>query len=280
MDILLLLVLYVGLPLVTAVLLGMWMASKYRVAVEKVRREPFWEQKYTNSRPKFIVFLGLLTPAVIYGIVFIILYMIAPETEDHHGRVALIGGYVMGTAGVISLIGQGLVLYKGLTDIPRDPKIDMVMPKDPKKRGEWRRKNKKAMEKSTFPKHLVVSVLPHSVVVYAFLITLFLFIGAGILDGSGEADTDTTPSNETETDDEFSINVTNVDEAETIGLIFAASCVPSLLSGYLPSRVKGDILDKRIFVKKIILGAIGIIPAMFGMVTAITMMVLNGMIGG
>ena len=72
MDILLLLVLYVALPLVTAVMLGMWIFSKYRDAIEKLQREPFWEKARPYTRSKIIVFLYLLAPAVIYGILFII----------------------------------------------------------------------------------------------------------------------------------------------------------------------------------------------------------------
>ncbi|MDP6154979.1 MAG: hypothetical protein QF682_02440 [Candidatus Thermoplasmatota archaeon] len=45
-------------------------------------------------------------------------------------------------------------------------------------------------------------------------------------------------------------------------------------------QVEGEITEQRIFAKKLILGFIGILPAMFGMVIAPTMMVLNGMIGG
>ncbi len=280
MDILLLLVLYVALPLVTAVMLGMWIFSKYRDAIEKLQREPFWEKARPYTRSKIIVFLYLLAPAVIYGILFIIFYMMAPQADAPQGRIALTGGYILGSAGVISLIAQGLLISKGVADIPQDAKINMKMPTDFEKRNEWMRKNKKAMKKYTFPKHLVVAVMPQCIAVFAFLITLFLFMGVGLWGASREVDADASSSNKTVIDNEFAINATNVDEAETIGLIFAASCVPSLLAGYLPYQVEGEIYEKRIFTKKLMLSAVGILPAVIGLVIAITMMVLNGMIGG
>ncbi len=59
-----------------------------------------------------------------------------------------------------------------------------------------------------------------------------------------------------------------MDEVEKAGLVFTILSIPSVLSGVLPSYIKGKISDNSVFKRKLVLACLGLSPVIIGILSA------------
>ncbi len=113
-------------------------------------------------------------------------------------------------------------------------------------------------EPKAFGKYITLEMIPHTVAIYGLLLTILLFNFGGII----------TP--------EFSsVDASNIDFVEEIGIFYSVLAIPTILSGYLPLKVEGDINESSIFCRKILFSVAGHATSLIGLMISI-MLMLNG----
>ncbi len=262
MDVTSLLTLYVALPLIGVVVSTLFLESRYRRTVDEITKEPNWKEKYGDSIGKFAVFCLLLQPTLIYGILtFFILYMSQPIEDEHLWEsLALSGGIIIGFSGLSASISAGIIGYEAMGHIPKDPYVPKPpTPTTSKEYKDWLEEWNETLKKCTFPKYIVLSTISHTIAIYGLLLTILLFTFGGIINGMSSIPSD------------------KADVVVTIGVLYALFSLPAILSGYLPTKVRGDIGEISVFTKKIVSGAIGHTPALLGLIVALILMVQNSL---
>ncbi|MDI6917147.1 MAG: hypothetical protein QMC80_05050 [Thermoplasmatales archaeon] len=266
MDMSLYIMLYVGLPLLGMIIAVYTIKSRYDETMRKIKTELNWEKKYAKSKGKMFLFCTIDLVPVIYGLMCISLINLGTQygvTDTIAETVALSGGIIIGISGFSTIIGSGLITCEAMKHVPRDPYIDIPTRifMSTKEQREFYKKHADVFKEWTFAKYVTLNTIPHTVSIYGLLITVLLFLAGGLLNSKPGL-----------------INVNNLRYVMIIAYIFAASSIGAILSGYLPTKVKGEIKESKVFGRKIIFASNGHLPALFGLIICLYLMVRYGML--
>lgn len=266
MDMPLYIALYVGLPLLGALIAVYTIKGRYDETMREIKMELNWEKKYAKSKGKFFVFCTLELTPVVYGLTCICLIYAGMQhgvTGSVTEKIALAGGIIIGVSGFSTIIGSGLITCEAMKHIPREPYIDMPRVfKSRKEQMKFYKEHADVFKEWTFGKYMCLSTLPHTVSIFGLVLTILTFSFSGMLGSK------TAPI----------ITQSNIHHLAVISYIFAASSIGGILSGYLPTMVKGEIKEPKVFSRKIIFAAIGHLPSLFGLVICIYLMARYGML--
>jgi hypothetical protein len=177
--------------------------------------------------------------------------------EDPMGYEENVIGYAaiaISVGAVVSIIAQTIWARIALTDVTNDEIIDIEKITGKKRgsrlsRSDHRKIQKMMWDKTTYPKHLVIETIPHTVAIYSLLIGLLVIS----MVNSANGDVEST----------YSIARENANSVNRAIIIFSVTCLPAIVSGFLPNIVKGK--DKMTFFKRIVLSVIPTIPAFVGL---------------
>ncbi len=258
--------LYIGLPLLGVVIAVHAIKSRYDETMRDMQMELNWEKKYAKSKGKFFVFCIMELTPVMYGLMCICLIYVGVQhtiTDTVAESVALSGGIMIGVSGFSTIIGSGLIISEAMRHVPRDPYIDMPRVfKSRKEQMEFAKEHADVFKEWTFGKYMCLSTIPHTVSMFGLVLTILTFSFSGML-GSKTAPT---------------ITQNNIHHLAVISYIFAASSIGAILSGYLPTRIKGEIKESKVLARKIIFAVIGHLSALFGLIICIYLMARYGML--
>lgn len=266
MDMPLYIMLYAGLPLLGVIIAIYVIKSRYDETMREIKTELNWEKKYAKSKGKMFVFCTMELVPVIYGLMFISLIYLGTQhgvTDTIAETVALSGGIIIGVSGFSTIIGCGLIICEAMKHVPRDPYIDIPTRifMSPKEQREFYKEHADVFKEWTFAKYVTLNTIPHTVSMYGMVITVLLFLAGGVLNSKPGL-----------------INLNNLKYVMIIAYIFAASSIGGILSGYLSTKVKGEIKEPKVFGRKIIFVSNGHLPALFGLIICLYLMVRYGML--
>ena len=276
MNIILATLLCIIIPLIMAIIVGKLIISKYNGTLDKIRQSTVEDIDFSKKKIKLMILLSyLLIPLIFCVAVYTIFIIQTPSLDNIQERVIRIGIYIIVPSAVVSIIAMGFAISNAVCEFPFDPEIDytglnLKNPISFKERKRNQIKIANAKKTQTFDKHLLLSALPMTIAVYAIIINYLLFSYSGILGQEEKVESDEYHGDEDESPYAIEINETNINDVERGGWIFIACVIPTALSGFLPLKIKGDIKDRRIFTKKIIVSVIGTLPTIIGVIILIS----------
>lgn len=249
------------IPPLTATVIAEWrIYSRWKMSLQELGlKEADWEKTYHPPAIRFIAFYQMLLVPIIYAyLCLMLLYM-----SNTHGlniyegnimKVALAGGILLGTSGFFSTLGEAAVGYEAMQYLPKETPPPSSLSR--KEKTTWMNKN------SRFGIYLVLFAMPQTAPIFALLLTLLLYFKTGILSGESLVFSDA-----------------QANSALLSSFIFGVGSIGAFLSGYLPTKQKGDLLQVDIFAKKIKLAGRCLIITIVGFLIAILIYINAGIIG-
>ena len=213
-------------------------------------------EKMKKNRTKvFILGAGTILPSLIYGILFTVLSQ--TMVEDPMGYEENVIGYAviaLSVGAVVSIVAQTIWARIALPDVVNDEIIDFEKITGKKRgsrlsRSDQRKIQKMMWDKTTYSKHLVIETIPHTVAIYSLLIGVLVIT----MVNSANGDVEST----------YAITKENANSVNRAIIIFSVTCLPAVVSGFLPNIVEGN--DKKTFFRRIVLSVIPTIPAIVGL---------------
>lgn len=253
MDIINLMLIAVGIPLVALVFVVISILSTYREELEAIDQE-MNSERYEGRRffGKLMVFLALPQPCVIYGILVVLLIWIGWESVvgETMGNIALAACLSVGLSCTFSIIAQQPLLKEAV-------KVLIWKDRPPKGMTDFEQLHQWYKDHGGYPfgKLLVANVFVHTMAIYGLLFAELLLVFSGIIGEGDEAG-------------QIAFTLQQSESLLNAAIVLGASSSGALLSAFGLLCVKGDWADPQLFGRRMLHATPGAVIATIGLAFA------------